>query len=66
MLTLDDSALRKEIKMKKKAYVAAEMQFMTVSVDDIIRTSLPGITLPDIELTGDDVVTPDSSDINEY
>lgn len=50
----------------KKKYVTAEMQFMTINVGDVIRTSLPGISLPDIELTADDVVTPNSSDITEH
>lgn len=51
--------------MKKKIYVTAEMQFMSVKDEDIITASLPGISLPDIELTDDDVVNPNSSDITE-
>ena len=65
-IILLDQTRERTITMEKKIYVAAEMQFMSVKDEDIITTSLPGISLPDIELTDDDVVKPSSSDITEY
>ena len=57
--------LGKEIKMEKKTYVSAEINIVNLNENDVIRTSgeLPGINLPDIELTSFSAVMQDNSDI---